>query len=511
MRNYVRKRVQSYSDDDINLALQLIREGKTDVKKASEKYKIPASTLYSRLSGANNSGPVGGKTILNKAEETHLVYVIKKLQEYNHPVSNSDVRKLAAWYMLELNKNVSNNGPGKDWFYGFMARWSHELKVMKSIKLEKARNEALPKLNLFDKPSNIFNCDESGFSDDPDKKCVVVKRETIAVHGGSGKKHTTVLLTTSASGRCFPPYIVYKAERLYSTWMPKKNYPGTMYNTSQSGWMEEHIFYDWFSKQFLKETKNLKRPLLLIMDNHYSHLSYRTMKLALDNEVHILSLPPHTTSQLQPLDVYTFKVVKTEWRKILRDYYLTTNADNVDKSVFPLLLKKLYTNALRPAYCSGGFAKAGIYPYDKRAIPKEKISYSATSSSNSGQPCLTRALSNEYLLPVHDHMTNNNRILNNNESGYYRLRRSPSAPLLSSTLNEIAASTAILNDTVTTPMSTTSISSSVLSMNKSLTFQTDNLVSIASPITSVPKPPILSSSSIVGKSFSLLNSSQVQN
>ncbi|CAF1601706.1 unnamed protein product, partial [Didymodactylos carnosus] len=199
------------------------------------------------------------------------------------------------------------------------------------------------------------------------------------------------------------------------------------------------------------------------------------------------------------------------WRKILRDYYLTTNADNVDKSVFPLLLKKLYTNALRPAYCSGGFAKAGIYPYDKRAIPKEKISYSATSSSNSGQPCLTRALSNEYLLPVHDHMTNNNRILNNNESGYYRLRRSPSAPLLSSTLNEIAASTAILNDTVTTPMSTTSISSSVLSMNKSLTFQTDNLVSIASPITSVPKPPILSSSSIVGKSFSLLNSSQVQN
>ncbi|CAF1356654.1 unnamed protein product [Didymodactylos carnosus] len=120
--------------------------------------------------------------------------------------------------------------------------------------------------------------------------------------------------------------------------------------------MEEPVFYTWFSKQFLKETKNIKRPLLLIMDNHHSHLSYRIMKLALDNEVHILDLPPHTTSQLQPLDVYTLKIVKTEWRKILREYYLKTNAD---KSVFPLLFKKLYTNALRPAYCAGGFAKAG--------------------------------------------------------------------------------------------------------------------------------------------------------
>ena len=64
---------------------------------------------------------------------------------------------------------------------------------MKSIRLEKARAgltkevvdgwfnklySVLKKLNLFNKPSNIFNCDESGFGDDPGKKVVLVKKAT---------------------------------------------------------------------------------------------------------------------------------------------------------------------------------------------------------------------------------------------------------------------------------------------------------------------------------------------
>ncbi|CAF4400725.1 unnamed protein product [Didymodactylos carnosus] len=181
---------------------------------------LPISTLYNRLPGHNGSSPHGGTTILSKEEESHLVYVIKTMQDYNHPVSNSNVCTIAWCYMAELKKDIPDNGPGKDWFYGFMRRWSSELKIMKSMKFEKARNDALSvqvldiwfnklyimlkKLDLFDKPTNIFNCDESEFSDDPDKKSVVVRRErrySIDVHGGSGKSQTAVLLTTSASGR----------------------------------------------------------------------------------------------------------------------------------------------------------------------------------------------------------------------------------------------------------------------------------------------------------------------
>ncbi|CAF1010343.1 unnamed protein product [Didymodactylos carnosus] len=137
VRNYVRKRVQTSSNADIGEAIKSIKHDKMTINEASVKYNVLISTLYNRLSGHNGSSARGGTTILSKEEESHLVYVIKTMRDYDHPVSNSNVCTMAWWYMTELKKDIPDNGPGKDWFYGFMRRWSPELKIMKSMKLEK--------------------------------------------------------------------------------------------------------------------------------------------------------------------------------------------------------------------------------------------------------------------------------------------------------------------------------------------------------------------------------------
>jgi hypothetical protein len=89
---------------------------------------------------------------------------------------------------------------------------------------------------------------------------------------GTGKAHTTVLLTISADGTCFPPYIIYKALRLYDQWCPKNFIVGAFFNGTQSGWIDEACFYDYLSKQFIPRTCHLPRPLLIILDNHSAHL-----------------------------------------------------------------------------------------------------------------------------------------------------------------------------------------------------------------------------------------------
>ncbi|CAF1158729.1 unnamed protein product [Didymodactylos carnosus] len=122
VRNYVRKRVQTYSNVDIGEAIKSIKDDKMTINEASAKYNVPISTLYNRLSGHNGSSLRGGTTILSKEEESHLVYVIKTMQDYNHPVSNSNVRTIARRCTTELKKDIPDNGPGKDWFYGFMRR-----------------------------------------------------------------------------------------------------------------------------------------------------------------------------------------------------------------------------------------------------------------------------------------------------------------------------------------------------------------------------------------------------
>ncbi|CAF4429737.1 unnamed protein product, partial [Rotaria magnacalcarata] len=103
------------------------------------------------------------------------------------------------------------------------------------------------------------------------------------VHGGSGKSHTTVLLTISAEDTCLPPYIICKSLRLYDQWCPKNVIPGAVYNGTESGWIDENCFYDYLSKSFIPKTHNIARLLLLILDNHSTNLSIRTAKLAIQS------------------------------------------------------------------------------------------------------------------------------------------------------------------------------------------------------------------------------------
>ena len=45
-----------------------------------------------------------------------------------------------------------------------------------------------------------------------------------------------------------------------------------------------------------------ERPCLLILDNHESHLSIDGLTYAKENGVVMLSLPPHCSHRLQPLN-----------------------------------------------------------------------------------------------------------------------------------------------------------------------------------------------------------------
>ncbi|CAF1687251.1 unnamed protein product, partial [Adineta ricciae] len=209
---------------------------------------------------------------------------------------------------------------------------------------------------IFNSPEAIYNVDESAFGDDPGRKQVIIKRDSkyaTCTQGGSGKSYTTLIVCTSASGKFLPPYIIYRAQRLFDLWMPKNSYPGTRFNSTTSGW--------------------IKRPILLIMDGHRSHLSTRIIKCAMDNGIHIECLPPHSTTILQPLDVLTLSKLKRSWRKLLSDQYRKTNSEALTKQAFALLISELFKNHLLAGHCSGGFSKAGIYPFDRRAISKEKL------------------------------------------------------------------------------------------------------------------------------------------
>ncbi len=138
--------------------------------------------------------------------------------------------------------------------------------------------------------------------------------------------------------RFLPPYIIYKAVKLYNAWIPKNSFPGSRFNSTASGWSEEIVFYDWLCNHFIPSVKTVKKPVMLLMDGHKSHLSTRIIKQAMDHGIHLECLPPHTTTILQPLDVVTLSKLKQSWKKLLSNYFKETNSQALSKQKFALLV-----------------------------------------------------------------------------------------------------------------------------------------------------------------------------
>ena len=76
--------------------------------------------------------------------------------------------------------------------------------------------------------------------------------------------------------------------------------------------MTTKIFEDWFAS-FTKAVKT--RPILLLFDGHMTHLSAKTIELAVAEDISLVKLPSHCTDILQPLDVSCFNPLKSHYEK----------------------------------------------------------------------------------------------------------------------------------------------------------------------------------------------------
>ena len=161
---------------------------------------------------------------------------------------------------------------------------------------------------------------------------------------------------------------------------------GTCYAVTSNGWMDTPAFLDWFTNLFIPSLPE-ERPILLILDGHSSHLSYRVRVLAIEHKITMLKLPSHLTHILQPLDVSVFKPMKAVWDREASDF-TRRNKRPIGKKDFPSLIKKVW-QAYKPDHGKNGFKKAGIIPYNKDAISRDTLKYSELHSSSTSAAVTT--------------------------------------------------------------------------------------------------------------------------
>lgn len=93
--------------------------------------------------------------------------------------------------------------------------------------------------------------------------------------------------------------------------LPHRSFEGCVsenwrYGSSESVYIDTELFENWFDKEFIPFC-GTRRPALLTIDNHDSHISIDLIEKAKANSIHIIELPPHTNHLLQPLDVAILK------------------------------------------------------------------------------------------------------------------------------------------------------------------------------------------------------------
>jgi len=167
---------------------------------------------------------------------------------------------------------------------------------------------------------------------------VVVRRwgvETDAKRGmkyperiiNSTKLATSLMFCGSASGEILPPYVVYKAEALWST-RTENGPPGARYNRSKSSWFDALSFKDWFMMSLLPRLKKLDGKKIVIGDNLSSHINVAVLEACTKFNIAFIALPPNSTHLTQPLDVAYFRPRKTAWRRILTHWKKPGKAGN---------------------------------------------------------------------------------------------------------------------------------------------------------------------------------------
>ena len=294
-------------------ALLNFSTNRISIFKASKLYGIQYGTLYNK-SKLRHMKNFGGQTRLQPHTEEKILQIISILTGWKLPLDKLDIRRLVKGYLDRMgvtDLKFKNNLPGPDWIKSFIVCNNLTARIADSIKLARAEIDRNSVCSYFDELSitlqdipntNIFNYDEANVSDNPGSKAVVCKSGLKRVERKMqhSKGAISIMYCGSAAGQFLSPMVVYKAANCYIEWTYGSP-PGTLFDSSKSGWFDSRTFERWFREIFIPETASLTGTKVVIGDSLTSHFSSDIIKACLENNIRFKCLIPNATHLLQRL------------------------------------------------------------------------------------------------------------------------------------------------------------------------------------------------------------------
>lgn len=364
------------------------------LRLAASKYGISKSAIFRSVSLAKNKEDYrydpkyAVKKVFSDEEESELVQYIKHCAKLHYGLTLLDVRRLACEYAVANSKPVplweKNKIAGWGWMRYFRARHP-DLTLRKPEATSLARSTAfnkttvnefftnyenvLEKYNYSLQPQHIWNTDETGLSTVHIPPKILAERGSKQVGGmtsGERGQNVTMIAAINAIGNSIPPMFIFPRVH-FKTHMLKGAPPGSVGAANPSGWSTEAIFVQ-FLEHFIKYAKpSTEEPHLLILDNHETHISINCVQKAKDAGVVLLTIPPHTSHKLQPLDRTVYGPFKLYYNHAMNEWMSTPGNDGKPITIYDVaeLAGKAYEAAFTPKNITSGFKSTGIVPLNR--------------------------------------------------------------------------------------------------------------------------------------------------
>jgi len=154
---------------------------------------------------------------------------------------------------------------------------------------------------------------------------------------------------------------------------------------STSGWTDSSLFVKWL-EHFVKFTNcSATSPQIIIMDGHHSHKTLAAILYAREHGIHLITLPPHSTHKMQPLDRTYFKSLKCAYRSECDSWMVTNPGKRISFFKVAPIFGRAFLKTATPDKAIHGFEACVIWPFIENVFSESD--YAASAVTEEPEPC----------------------------------------------------------------------------------------------------------------------------